>query len=337
MRKVQWKSGTDKGFYLNNRLYPLRGTNIALHRFFEDGDRGLLPWNEDWVRELLSGHMKDFNWNSFRFHLGRAPNFWYDLADEIGLIVTDEYHVFAPIRLGNPGLPSSNDWSLRELEKEFTGWIQENWNHPSIGWWDASNETHNPLLYEVVPLVRHLDAADQPDDPLEEHPYKLNGSSFLNTNPRDYTLADLDEFTRQPPMALGGIFSTWDGEGAREHAYINNEYGWLWLTRDGSNATGIAEVAYELLAPGVELSSEQRREIYAYVASELSGYWRAGGGYAGIQHSIPAPPVTILSISPGCKWKSAGRAGHPRPLPPSRSTSTAGLRTSIRPGRGPCP
>ncbi|MDE0951155.1 MAG: hypothetical protein OSA45_07785 [Halioglobus sp.] len=297
MRKVEWKSGADKGFYLNNRLYYLRGTNIALHRFFEDPDRGSLPWDEAWVRELLSGHMKDFHWNSFRFHVGRAPNFWYDQADEIGLLVADEYHIFAPLRLGIPGLPTSVNWSLNELEKEFRGWVQENWNHPSIAWWDASNENHNPIPYETVPLVRELDttrawesgsyrAADLSDDPLEEHPYKLNGTGFMNSNSRDYHLADLDGFDRQPPMALGGIFSTWDGEGARDHAYINNEYGWLWLTRDGSDATPIAESAYDLLAPGVELAPEERREIYAYVASELSGYWRAGRGYAGVQHFL---------------------------------------------------
>ncbi len=297
MRKFQWKSGADKGFYLNNQRYYLRGTNIALHRFFEDGDRSALPWNEVWVRELLAGHMKDFHWNSFRFHVGRAPNFWYDLADEIGLVVADEYHIFAPIRLGIPGLPSSVNWSLKELEKEFTAWVQENWNHAAIGWWDASNENHNPLPYRAVPRVRHLDttrawesgsyrAADRADDPLEEHPYKLNGTGFMNSNVRDYTLADLDSFDRQPPMALGGIFATWDGKGARNHAYINNEYGWLWLTRDGSDATPIAQAAYDLLAPGVDLSPTQRREIYAYVASELSGYWRAGRGYAGVQHFL---------------------------------------------------
>ena len=27
--------------------------------------------------------------------------------------------------------------------------------------------------------------------------------------------------------------------------YINNEYGWLWLTRDGSDATHISQVAYD--------------------------------------------------------------------------------------------
>lgn len=33
MRKVEWRSGADKGFYLNNKLYYLRGTNIACTGF----------------------------------------------------------------------------------------------------------------------------------------------------------------------------------------------------------------------------------------------------------------------------------------------------------------
>ncbi|WOH38198.1 glycoside hydrolase family 2 TIM barrel-domain containing protein [Thalassotalea fonticola] len=301
MRKVQWRGGDgidskNKGFYLNNKKYYLRGTNIALHRFFEDQDRKQLPWNKTWVNKLLAGQ-KDFHWNSFRFHVGRAPNFWYDIADELGFIVTDEYHLFAPVKLGLPGMPESNNWSLTELEKEFTAWVQENWNHASIGWWDASNENHNPIPYQVVPLVRHLDdtrvwesgsyrAPDRPNDPLEEHPYKLNGTGFMNSNDKEYGLADLDTFSRLPPMTKGIVFRTYDGPGARNHPYINNEYGWLWLTRDGSDPVTIAEDAYRLLTKGTEITAEQRREIYAYVVSELTGYWRARRGYAGIQHFL---------------------------------------------------
>lgn len=301
MRKVQWRGGDgidskNKGFYLNNKKYYLRGTNIALHRFFEDQDRKQLPWDKAWITKLLAGQ-KDFHWNSFRFHVGRAPNLWYDIADELGFIVTDEYHVFAPVNLGLPGMPSSNNWSLKELEKEFTAWVQENWNHASIGWWDASNENHNPTPYEAVPLVRHLDetrvwesgsyrAPDRPNDPLEEHPYKLNGTGFMNSNDKEYGLADLDDFTRLPPMTKGIVFRTYDGPGARHHPYINNEYGWLWLTRDGSDPVTIAEDAYRILTNGAEITPEQRREIYAYVVSELTGYWRARRGYAGIQHFL---------------------------------------------------
>ncbi len=297
MRKFEWKSGEDKGFFLNNKRYYLRGSNIALHRFFEDQDRKALPWDRKWVHKLYSGHMKDFNWNTFRFHNGRAPNFWYDLADEIGLIVVDEYHIFAPINRLVEGRANSLNWSLKELEKEYTSWVQENWNHASIGWWDASNETHNPLPYEAVSLVRHLDSTrvwdagsyrepNGPNDPLEEHPYKFSGAHFLNSTKVDHELKDLDDFSRIPPMTNGPIFRTYDGDGARNHAYINNEYGWLWLTRDGSDPTEISGIAFDLLAPGVDLTPKQRREVYAYFIAELTGYWRARRGYAGVKHFV---------------------------------------------------
>ena len=82
------------------------------------------------------------------------------------------------------------------------------------------------------------------------------------------------------------VFRTYDGEGARNHPYINNEYGWMWLTRDGSDAARISQPAYDLLAPGIELMPEERREIYAYIMPELTGYWRARRSYAGVQHFV---------------------------------------------------
>jgi beta-galactosidase/beta-glucuronidase len=37
-----------KFFYLNNEKFYLRGSNITLHRFFEDPDCQALPWNREW-------------------------------------------------------------------------------------------------------------------------------------------------------------------------------------------------------------------------------------------------------------------------------------------------
>ena len=294
MREVEWRGGEDGGFFLNGRRYPLRGTNIAFHRFLEDQDRGLLPWERPWVERLLGELPKEIGWNSLRFHVGRAPNLWYDVADEVGLIVTDEFHVFAPFAPGS----EVAQWSLVEMQKEYTGWVRESWNHPSIGWWDASNETNSPLPYELVPRLRALDetrawesgsygAPDRVDDPLEEHPYILNGASFMNPNERNYTLSDLDHHPGRPPLKAGtGVFSTWNAPDAGNHPYINNEYGWLWHTRDGRKPTPLTRKAFERLSGGAELSAEERREMYAYVISELTGLWRTRRGYAGVQHFL---------------------------------------------------
>ncbi len=292
MREVAWKGGADKGFFLNGRRYYLRGTNIAFHRFLEDQDRRGLPWDAAWVRQLLGGHPKEIGWNSLRFHIGRAPNDWYDVADEVGLIVADEFNAFGPMSVSPMAV-----WSLAEMQKEYTGWVQENWNHPSIGWWDASNETNSPLPYDVVPLVRGIDetrqwesgsyrAPDRADDPMEEHPYLMNGVTFMNTNPKTYTLEDLDDVPDATPFKPGdGVFSSWSGPQNVSHAYVNNEYGWLWLTRDGSKPTPLTGGAYANLG-ALDATPEERLELYAYMVSELTALWRSRRGYVGVQHFL---------------------------------------------------
>ena len=79
--------------YLNGKPCFLRGGNINLYRFFEDPERGGLPWQEAWVR-LLYKRFEDMHWNSLRFHIGFAPELWYRLADEEGILVQDEFPIW---------------------------------------------------------------------------------------------------------------------------------------------------------------------------------------------------------------------------------------------------
>jgi beta-galactosidase len=52
MREFRFDTVTQRA-YLNGRPYFLRGSNITLHRFFEDPESGALPWNEAWLHRLL--------------------------------------------------------------------------------------------------------------------------------------------------------------------------------------------------------------------------------------------------------------------------------------------
>ena len=52
MREFRFDTATKRA-YLNGHVYFMRGSNITLHRFFEDPLSGTLPWNEAWVRKLL--------------------------------------------------------------------------------------------------------------------------------------------------------------------------------------------------------------------------------------------------------------------------------------------
>jgi beta-galactosidase len=123
-RSVEWRGGKDKGFYLNGKLTYLRGSNFSLGRFFEDADAGNLAWDEQWVRKLYTSYPRDYHWNTFRTSIGRLPNFWYDIADEEGFLIDDEFAFWAlpfPPKTEGKENPKENlQWSMVELEKEFT-------------------------------------------------------------------------------------------------------------------------------------------------------------------------------------------------------------------------
>lgn len=60
--------------------------------------------------------------------------------------------------------------TLKCVIAEFSDWIHERANHPSVVIWDAANETANekagaPLLREAVKAVRHLDLSNRPWEP----------------------------------------------------------------------------------------------------------------------------------------------------------------------------
>ena len=97
MREFKFDPATGRAL-LNGRPYFMRGSNITLYRFFEDSECGNLPWNRKWVR-LLHQRVKDMHWNCLRYCIGFPPEAWYDMADEEGVLIEDEF----PIWYGGPG------------------------------------------------------------------------------------------------------------------------------------------------------------------------------------------------------------------------------------------
>ena len=93
MREFRFDTPTRRA-YLNGKPYFLRGSNITLHRFFEDPDSGTLPWDDAWVRKLLIDLPKKMHWNSFRFCIGPVPDRWLDIADEAGLLIRNEFFIW---------------------------------------------------------------------------------------------------------------------------------------------------------------------------------------------------------------------------------------------------
>lgn len=265
---------TTKRAYLNGKPFFLRGSNITLHRFFEDPLSKQYPWDRAWVKRLLADLPKEFNWNSFRFCIGPAPDFWFDIADEAGLLIQNEFFIWN-------GRGSFPPYSEKELIAQYKDWMRDHWNHPSVAIWDASNETDSDLLRErVIPAVRQLDLSSRPwdngysvptgpDDPVEDHPYLF---SRIRSG-GNFSMVELEQMT--------GAKTTNAGHPSA-HATIINEYGWLWLNRDGS-PTLLTERVYEKLL-GKDATPQQRFELYAYYLAGLTEFWRAHRNFAGVLH-----------------------------------------------------
>ena len=280
MREFRYDTPTRRA-YLNGRPYFVRGSNITLHRFFEDPDSGTLPWDEKWVRRLLAELPKRLHWNAFRFCIGPVPDKWLDIADETGLLIQNEFFVWT----GDPGWAQWPDrrWDAPEMIRQYSDWMRDNWNHPSVAVWDANNETKDPVFGDaIIPAVRPLDLSNRnwensynlpagPDDPVEDHPYLMQGEAA--GWPDGFKMTDLERRFGGPKEALMAA-----------HATVLNEYGWLWLRRDGEPTLLTEKLYPKLLGPSS--TKQQRLELWAYLLAGKTEYWRAHRNYAGILHFV---------------------------------------------------
>jgi len=282
MREFRFDTATKRA-YLNGQVYFLRGSNITLHRFFEDPAAGDLVWNEQWVRKLLQEIPKEFHWNAFRFCIGPAPDFWFQIADEAGLLIQNEFFIWT----GGEGWNSWHDeWSVPLLVDQYKEWMRDHWNHPSVALWDASNETVGDVLaHQVIPQVRKLDLSNRPwengytipvegNDPVEDHPY-LFSRNWDDASKPGFSMTELQRMT-------GG--KTTNSAHPTAHAPFINEYGWLWLNRDGSPTELTKNVYARLLGP--DATPEERLELDGYLLGGLTEFWRAHRNFAGVLHFV---------------------------------------------------
>ena len=95
---------------LNGQTYYLRGSNVCIYRFFEDAERGHLPWDREWVRKLHR-RFKEMHWNSLRYCIGFPPELWYQIADEEGILIQDEFPIwYSAAKDGWPEAIKAEHW-----------------------------------------------------------------------------------------------------------------------------------------------------------------------------------------------------------------------------------
>ena len=275
IRELRFNSLSHKAV-LNGKPYFLRGTNITLYRFFEDPSCGTLPWNYDWVRTMHKKFKKDMYYNSYRNCIGFPPEEWYNIADEEGFMIQDEF----PIWYGGPGW---NKWvknlNSDELAIEYKEWMQERWNHPSVIIWDADNETQltKPDIDSAIAKVRPLDLSNRSwdnsystvrseGDIFESHPYHFSDANFKFKDIAKANIIPEGNAIKNPGT----------------YPVIINEYGWLWLNRDGSTTTLTSKLYENIL--GKNSTAQDRWKLYAeYIAAETE-FWRCHRKAAGVLH-----------------------------------------------------
>ncbi len=259
---------------LNGKPYFMRGTNVCVYRFFEDAERGDKPWREEWVRRLHQ-KFKGMHWNSIRYCIGFPPEIWYDIADEEGFLIQDEFPIWY-----------LNEWpaSLKSdvIASQYAEWMRERWNHPCVVIWDAQNESVTEETAKAIAAVRHLDLSDRPwdngwavpqssADCLEAHPYLF---STIQWGTGQFRLSDLANTSGKPRLR--------DVQQGYDLPIIINEYAWLWLNRDGTTTCLTDKVYSSLLGPDSTIA--QRRLLYARYLAALTEFWRGQRKCAGVLH-----------------------------------------------------
>ena len=279
-------------FYLNGKKYYLRGSNVTLQRFFEDPECSDLAWNREWVKKMLIDNPKSIDWNAMRICVGIVPDFWYDLCDEYGILLQNEWFYW-----------QKHGWN-EQIRKEYTDWVWSDGNHPSIVIWDGINENWDDFIGNVlIPELKQLDptrvwdagymtsgSADEMDEP---HPYR-------SKKPGPYNIGQFGDWTGFENVLNAGV------------PQLVNEYGWIWLWRDGRPAKlTVGNYEYYL---GKDATPEERRALQAYWLQMETEWIRVERSIAGVlafcmltnNYGFTGDwyigPIKDLEMSPTYKW-----------------------------------
>ena len=208
-----------------------------------------------------------------RVCVGIVPDFWYDIADSVGLMLQNEWLYW-----------QDHGWD-DQIRTEYSNWVWSDGSHPSIIIWDAINENSNEYVgNQLIPELKKLDptriwdagymtakemTVDEMDEP---HPYMIPG-----------WMPDLKEHLNQNPYPLGDLHwwpARWHTNFESGAAQLVNEYGWIWLWRDGS-PSHLTKGLYPYFL-GENATAADRWEMQAYWLQCQTEWLRTRRDLAGI-------------------------------------------------------
>jgi len=273
MRSFRFDKETGRAL-LNGKPYIMRGTNVCVYRFFEDSQRADRPWRKEWVRRLHQ-KFKTMHWNSIRYCIGFPPEIWYQIADEEGFLIQDEFPIWLLDRV-------PEKLQSEKIIPEYTEWMRERWNHPCVVIWDAQNESATGETGKAIQAVRHLDLSNRPwengwaepqstSDCVESHPYPFI-KVWMGEEP--FQFSEIANYSSVPYLQ--------EPQKKYNLPIIINEYGWLWLNRDGTPTT-LTKKVYENFFPDGS-TTEQRRLRYVRYLAALTEFWRCHRKAAAVLH-----------------------------------------------------
>ena len=227
--------------------------------------------------KLLVDIPRRMHWNAFRLCIGPPPQQWLDVADEAGLLLQYE----SPIWIWKQSRFLKH-WKEEEVIAQFKEFVRDNWNHPSVAIWDASNETFWPELRTKVdpggpragpfqpPLGKRLQRSARARRP-------LRGPSLFSPRPQEAA-----------PVPVGRDGNPRRVAEADRHAH---ELARLHHQRVRHALSASRRAADPRLAEGVRLPAWARRQrpsnvsrSSAYALAGLTEYWRAHRNYAGVMY-----------------------------------------------------
>jgi len=216
LRTIAFK---DNRFYLNGREVQFRGVNKHAQNEY--------VWNavSDEDLRLEWRWMADMGVNMVRLPHYPHSHLEYDIADERGIPVWAE-NGYAGQLWKDPG--NEEKTITPDGERLTREMVRQNWNHPSIFFWSAGNETILDVVSHYAAVIR------QEEDPTRLITYaatadqKPENCDFIAYNTYDgwYTDGPYSDFTKSPHNNI--VSETGSGDWITQHV----PYGMIKFTVD---------------------------------------------------------------------------------------------------------